>query len=260
MKTKKRYLELVKSASDNQEQRPNNQRPEKITQEDIQKLPQPIQKYLNYVGVVGTEKVVNFKAQIEGTLTLKPKAEPLPYIGEQSNFILQGIRLFYMDVSMKKIKLYGLHHFDQEDARMQIKVFDLFQVVNENGQHMREAETVTFFNDMVLFAPQTLISDQIQWKELDDFYVEATFTHNNICIKAILIFDALGRIIDFTSDDRWVREKGGVMKQVPWSTPISKYQTINGLHLPAYGEAVWHYPEGKFSYITLFIKNIIYNF
>jgi len=232
---------------------------EVITGNDLDRLPEPVRKYLDYVGVVGSQKVHNFRVEMTGKMKLDRDSNFSSHEAKQTSFIDQGVRLFYMDLYMKGLKVSGLHHFDKDDARMKIRLLDIFTVVDENGESMRKAETVTFFNDMVVMAPQTLISEKIHWEAIDDFNVKATFTHNNISIDAILVFDEQGRLVNFISEDRLAMNNDGVTESVPWSTPISEYQEINGLTLPKYGEAVWHYDDGDFTYITLDIQDIEYN-
>jgi hypothetical protein len=252
--TNRKYKRLAEEALANE-----TYTKEIITDEDLEGLPDLVQNYLNYVGVVGTEKVSNFSVKFDGEFKMERDSKFVPYEAKQTSFQGQGIRLFYMDLYLNKIKVSGLHHFNQDDARMKIKILDVFTVVNENGEEMKQAETVTFFNDMVLLAPQTLISNQISWKEIDNQSVEATFTHEGLTIKALLYFDEMGRISNFVSYDRLALEKDGLKTSVPWSTPISEYQQINGLNLPKYGEAIWHYEDEDFTYITLNVRDIKYN-
>jgi hypothetical protein len=49
------------------------------------------------------------------------------------------------------------------------------------------------------------------------------------------------------------------MQQYTFSTPISRYKTIDGLNLPAFGEAIWHYPDGPFTYAEIEIVRVEYN-
>ncbi len=72
----------------------------------------------------------------------------------------------------------------------------------------------------------------------------------------IIYFNGQGQLIDFLSNDRTAIAD---MKQYPFSTPISDYQNINGINVMTYGEAVWHYPDGKFTYGQFFLKDIEYN-
>lgn len=237
----------------------SNEEIEIITSDDLDELPTLVRRYLDYVGVVGTEKVSNFRVVLDGEMKMKRDSEFSSYTAEQTSFVDQGVRLFYMDLFLNRLKISGLHHFNEDDARMKIKILDVFTVVDEHGENMKRAETVTFFNDMVILAPQTLISNQIIWEEVDESSVKATFTLNGITVDALLFFDKQGRLINFISEDRMALEDNGVNTTVPWSTPISEYHTIDGLNLPKYGEAVWHYDDGDFTYIKLNVRNIEYN-
>ena len=121
---------------------------------------------------------------------------------------------------------------------------------------MNKAETVTLFNDMCLLAPATLIDKRIQWQLIDSNSVKATFTNQGMTISAMLYFNDRGQIIDFVSNDRTAISD---MKQYPFSTPVSDYQNINGINIMSRGDAIWHYPDGKFTYGKFVLKNIEYN-
>jgi hypothetical protein len=49
------------------------------------------------------------------------------------------------------------------------------------------------------------------------------------------------------------------MKQYPFSTPISDYRNINGINVMTRGDAIWHYPDGEFTYGKFLLKDIEYN-
>lgn len=118
------------------------------------------------------------------------------------------------------------------------------------------SETVTLFNDMCVFAPATLIDHQIQWKSIDENSVRAFFTNEGCTISAILYFNEKGQLINFVTDDRYdVRD----MKKYRFSTPVDHYMEINGNRICTYGEAVWHYPDGPFTYGKFNLKTIEYN-
>jgi hypothetical protein len=121
---------------------------------------------------------------------------------------------------------------------------------------MIPTETVTFLNDMCLFAPAALIDDRITWETLDSVSARATFTTNNIRISAILDFDEEGKLVNFVSNDRYSVDE---MKAYPFSTPAGNYENTNGYNLPMYGEGVWHYPDGEFVYGKFKVKSIEYN-
>ncbi|MDM8535052.1 hypothetical protein QUF55_10170, partial [Clostridiaceae bacterium HSG29] len=230
-----------------------------IDKSELEKLPKSLRKYMNYVGVIGKKRISHFKVIYDGEMKLDRNKPWASVAGEQYTFMDTGTRLFYMKMNYKKLPIYGLHHFNKEDASMVIKILDIFKVVDESGEYLKKAETVTYFNDMCLFAPSTLLNADIVWKELDDRRVEGTLTHDNVKVSAILYFDDEGKLINFTSEDRYKSEKGGELQKCIWSTPVKEYDNYNGLNLISSGEAIWHDSEEDFSYIKLRIKDIIVN-
>lgn len=86
--------------------------------------------------------------------------------------------------------------------------------------------------------------------------MRATFTNGSTTISATLHFNSNGQLVNFVSDDRYdITEK----KRYRFSTPLSNFDTIGEYMLPTFGEAIWHYPEGKFAYGRFSIKSLQYN-
>ncbi len=228
---------------------------EMMTAKDIETLPPVVQKYLRYVGAVGKPKVYNVKIKFEGEMRDRGK-DWFKFTSEQYNFFEVPTRLFFMKAKVKKLPINGYHKYTKDGAFMSIKLLSLFPVVTNDKPELFPTETVTFFNDLCLFAPSALIDDRIRWKVIDEQSVRATFTTNATSISAILHFNEKGQLVNFVSNDRYSVDE---MKAFPFSTPASVYRNTNGYNLPAYGEAIWHYPDGQFVYGKFNVKSIQYN-
>lgn len=229
--------------------------PEILTEADIQPLPEAVQRYLNYVGVIGKPKVASMRAVLAGEMREKGK-DYFPFTAEQVNFYDEPTRLFFMKAQMFGMTVPGYHRYIDGSAMMDVRLSGLLSVVKHMGDVMDVSDTVTLFNDMCLLAPATLIDERIAWHNIDDMTAKATFTNHGISISAILYFNTEGQLVNFLSEDRWAVAD---MKQYPFSTPVSNYQSLNGYNLPTYGEMIWHYPDGDFSYGKIEIKDIEYN-
>jgi len=229
--------------------------PELLTEEDLAPLPMCVQKYLGYVGEVGKPKVNNVKIVFKGEMRDKGK-DWFKFTSEQYNFFRSPTRLFFMKAKVMGLPTYGYHKYINETASMHIKLLSLFAVVDMAEPELYPTETVTFFNDLCLFAPAALIHDRISWEILDTLSVKATFNNNGTKISAILYFNERGQLINFVSNDRYSVSE---MKSFPFSTPASNYKNINGYQLPSYGEATWHYPDGEFVYGKFEVVDITYN-
>lgn len=226
-----------------------------VTDAHLAQLPKPVQRYLRYVGVVNKPIVNNYRIKFEGHMRDKGK-DWFPFTSEQYNTIGSPTRLFFMKAKMYGVTVPGYHAFKNGNADMQIKLFGIIPVVNESGGILDKAETVTVFNDMCLLAPATLIDPSIRWKAIDDTSAEAAFTVKGTTIHATLIINEEGQLVNFISDDRYAISDG---KQYRFSTPVRDYRSYSGYRLMSYGEAVWHLPDGEFTYGKFNLKEITYN-
>ena len=68
-----------------------------------------------------------------------------------------------------------------------------------------------------------------------------------------------GELINFVSDDRSALQDDGTLRKARWSTPVRDYRDFDGRKIPTYGEAIWNYPEGDFTYGIFNLKGVSYN-
>ena len=222
-----------------------------LTEPDLILLPDPVQRYLKYAGVLNKPKLRNMRIVFKGQMREKGK-DFFPFTCEQYNFFDEPTRLFFMKAIINGLTVPGYHKYSHATAIMDIRLFGIFPVVKKAGRDMDRAETVTLFNDMCLMAPATLIDKRITWQVIDNRSVKAIFTNNTITISAILYFNDEGQLVDFVSNDRDANH-------IPFSTPVAHYKNINGANIMTYGEAIWHYPYGKFVYGKFNLEAVEYN-
>lgn len=67
-------------------------------------------------------------------------------------------------------------------------------------------------------------------------------------VSAELVFNDAGELVDFISDDRGMLETDGTLRILRWTTPMRRYADFVGWHLASKGDAIWHLPEGRFTY------------
>ena len=231
----------------------------KLTESEIAFLPHSVKKYLRYTGAVGKPKVNNIKASFSGKIRKDKKSEWMKLNSEQHNFMAYPTRLFFLDAIKNYMPVAGFHCFKNGTAFMDIRLFSIFKEEYQSGNEMDISETLTFFNDMCVLAPATLIDSRIEWLELERNKVKATFTNNGIKVTATLYFNEKGELVNFVSEDRYsIGENSSITKHT-WSTPLREYKTINNYKLASYTETIYTYPSGDFTYATFTLKNIEYN-
>lgn len=231
-----------------------------VSEEDIRHLPKPVQKYLTYTGSVNRPKVRNFRAKFTGVMRFKKESRWMDIRSQQYDFFDDPTRVFYIESTLYGVPFDGLHLYKGPSATMQIKVASLFPVADAKGPKMNQGETVTLFNDMCVMAPATLIGRDIQWETVDPLTAKAKFTNQGNTITALLYFNEKGELINFVSDDRYQSTDGRTYLNYRWSTPIKDYKDVDGgRKIGAYGEAIWHTPEGEFAYAKFDLVEIEYN-
>jgi hypothetical protein len=230
-----------------------------LTEQEIKHLPACVQKYLTYTGAVGRSKIQNMYLEFDADMFRKPGDKPMKSHSVQYNFFGSYSRLFLMKAVKTGIPFRALHVYRNEQATFQVKVAELFKVVDVSGEDLTKAETVTLLNDMCIFAPGSLVDNRLIWNEQDSLSVKVTLTNGRYVVSAILYFNETGELVNFISDDRSALQDDGTMKLVRWETPLSNYREFEGRKIPTYGKTTWKYPEGDFTYGVFTLKSIRYN-
>lgn len=221
-----------------------------VSEADLATLPVPVQRYLRFAGVVGQIKVQAFSARMTGRIRGAADASWMPFTAEQHSFFNPPRRYFFMQATRSGLPLDGLHAYDEEGASMRIRLLSVIPVVDVKGEALTRTETVTVLNDMTIMAPAALTDPAIRWRQIDDLHVEATYSFGAHQVRAVLVFDATGALVNFWSDDRPALAADGVtMQPQRWSTPISGYVQQGPYRLASRGEARYAAPAGEYAYI-----------
>ena len=235
---------------------PNYFEKELLTEQDLAPLPEPVQRYIRTTGAVGKPKVNNFRVDFIGKIRSKEQGVWMPFSSRQYDYLTTPTRLFFLDAQMKQLPVAGYHRYVNGRATMDIRLLSIFPVQYAEGVEMNEAETVTFFNDMAIMAPATLIDPRIKWLESDSLKARAALTVNGITIRATLFFRPDGQLINFESFDRYNTE---AKQRMRWTTPVKAYGELNGLRLGVVAETRYSYPDGDFSYGEFRMTKVEYN-
>lgn len=230
-----------------------------VTEQDLAPLPDPVQRYLRLTGAVGQPRVGEYRVRMRGRIRSGPAAAWMPLEAEQVSFAHPPARLFFLRASMMGVPVIGLHRYVGEHAIMDIRLAGLVPIVNAKGPDMDRAETVTLFNDMAILAPATLLSPAIEWGRATADTVEGVFRNAGQTVRARLVFDGTGELVDFVSDDR-ARTSDGGKSSVPerWNTPMRDYRAFGPHRLASRGAARWQSATGAWDYIELEMLSVEY--
>jgi hypothetical protein len=227
-----------------------------LTAADGAALPEAVQRHLHRSGAIGKPPVRSFHIVYDAVMSQRPGQAGMPGPAEQFNVVQPVRRLFFMASRMAGLPVAVLHDYAGTEASMQVRVARLFKVADRHDAELARVETVTLLNDLCFWAPSALIGPQFAWREIGTREVEVAFTNGPHKVRARLLFDAGGDLLDFVSDDRAQAQRDGLLKPLRWSTPMYDRREFQGRRVPTRGEAIWHRPEGPFVYGRFSVRSV----
>lgn len=231
-----------------------------VTEQDLSPLPPQVQRYLRLAGVVGQPRVRSYHVKMTGRIRGGADAPWMEFTVDQRSFVEPATRLFFMRARMKGLPVAALHMYFGDQASMRVKVLSLISMVDVSGPELATAETVTLLNDMCILAPATLIDPTIRWESLDPSRVRATFSNAGNTVRADLVFNDAGELVDFVSDDRSaLGADNKTFERQRWSTPLRDHRSFGPFRLPSFGEARHHPASGEYAYGQFEMREITYN-
>ncbi|MBC8376083.1 MAG: hypothetical protein H8E26_08545 [FCB group bacterium] len=227
-----------------------------ITQEDIQNLPQPIQRFLDYSGVVGTPRITMVSLEQTGRFMTAPDRPWVPFTATQIYNIEKASFKWKVHMKMAPLMIVkGVDRLEEGRGSMRIKLFGLIPLVSADGPEIDQGAMTRYLSETIWF-PQAFLDDHIHWEAIDSLSAKAIFTIQDKSVEGIFHFDDEGKVTLFECE-RYASE-GKEMVLRTWHTPIDEYGELGGLQLGIRGRAIWKKPESDYTYIDVKITNIIY--
>lgn len=229
-----------------------------ITADMLENLPDPVKRYMNYTGVVGSPWIDTVRLQQKGTFRLGPDRPWMPVTAEEfyttnppsliwnARFKVAGLPL-----------LQAKDRYESGQGHMFGKFAGLFTVFDAHGEELDQATMIRYLNEIMWF-PTAYLGKNISWEAIDERSAHVTFGDFGKSVSAQMFFDNVGRLTNFTA--KRYREIEGDYSLDLWSTPILGYGEQAGLKLPIRGQAVWNLPSGDLPYADLEITEVEYNF
>ncbi len=227
-----------------------------ISIQDIQNLPAPVQRFLNYSGVIGTPMISQAIVTQTGRFKIAPDKSWVPFTAEQIYNIDQAS--FEWKVRMKMAPLMIVKGEDRlEDGRgsMKIKLFGIIPLVNARGPEIDQGAMTRYLSEAIWF-PQAFVDEQITWESIDSLSAKAIFTIAEKSVEGIFHFDQEGKVTLFECERYATEGKDMVLRH--WRTPIDEYGERSGLLLSTRGRAIWDMGDSDYCYVDVEIMEVSY--
>ena len=220
-----------------------------LTEDALAELPASVAGYLRALDLVGQPIPRRLTLRWDGRIRRGADEPWMTFTAEQQNFLDRPSRYFLMEARRSGLPVDVYHRYVEGTASMRVRLLSLLPLVDARGPAMNRAETVTVFNDMVLFAPAALVDAPVRWEELDARTVMGHYVVGDETVSATLTFGEDGLLTDFVSDDRLAASADGrSFTPMRWSTPVPEWTVVDGVPVPADGRGLWHTPSGTYAY------------
>jgi hypothetical protein len=227
-----------------------------VTEDMLGGLPEPVQRYLRYTGVVG-----------------KPLAG-MVYLRQQGRVRLAGQRWiplqaqewfsvrppgFVWDATMRVAGIpvgRARDMYQGGQGRMLVKVASLVTVADAEGEEMDQGSMMRYLSEVMWF-PSAFLEDNISFQAIDAASARVTLSDHGKAATATLFFDSAGRLTNFVARRYAIAGKSRELRT--WSVPVTGYGEFEGLRLPVRVKAVWQLAEGDREDIDVTLTDLHYD-
>jgi Family of unknown function (DUF6544) len=213
-------------------------------------LPEPVQRYLRYSGVIGKPFVRTVHLRQKGRMHLASGTPWVPVKAEQWYSVRTPGFVWYATLHIGPIPIVRARDIYRTGAgHMLIKAASLITVADAKGKEIDQGEMVRYLSEMIWF-PSAFLEDNVSFEAIDARSARVTLTDCGRTASGTLFFDADGRLTEFVAQ----RYAGSNLET--WSVSITAYEEFEELKLPVSGKAVWKLADGDQEYIEITITEL----
>jgi hypothetical protein len=230
---------------------------EVVTHADIERLPEPVQRWLRYSGVIGKKRVATVRLKQKGFFRQQEDGDWMPFEAEEYYTTESPAFIWYATIKAPPfLRITGRDRYYEGKGDILIKLLSLITVADARGDELDQGTLVRYLNEIMWF-PTAALSHYIQWEAIHSGSAKATMSYQGVTASAVFHFDEGGRLTNMVAE-RYRTVAGGFVLNT-WSTPMSDHGEFDGVRMPTQGEGVWNLSSGDFSYVRVEVVDIEYN-
>ncbi len=228
-----------------------------FSDDEIQWLPAPVQKYLDFCGFRGKGHMQSVRLKQKGMYRTRANTGWMPFKAEEYFNVIK--LAFIWHARMRGPMGFTFNTFDQfidGEGRAMVNIADLFTISDITGKEINQCELIRYLGEM-MWSPSAFTEKYIHWKSVDERSAQATIEYRDTKASGIFHFDEEGKIINFTA--KRYRSVGKYYFFDDWSTPVNNYRDFNGMRLPSDVETVWNLSSGEMIYSRTELLSVEYD-
>ena len=225
---------------------------------DIEKFPEPVQRYLQYSIDEGREAVYYAKLHHEGEFRTSPSQPWFPIKGMYHYLAYEPA--FYWKGVIKPLPILAISARDfyfRGKGEMKVKINSLIRIIKATGPEMDEASLMRYVSEAPLFPSVFLTADFISWEKIDDSSAKILIEDKGVKAEGIFTFNDKGEVVRYESHRARDTKEGP--KLTKWTGYFNEYKDFDGFRVPTYFVAEWNLSEEDFQYVKFKVNSIDFN-
>lgn len=238
----------------------NNISDQIFTHEQLEGLPEPVQRYFRYSLEEGQGYISYVRLKHGGTIRQSAEQGWMPVTGEEY-FTAQrpGFVWVAKASSFPLFWLAAKDSYIEGKGDFQIKLLSLITVAEARDRETDEGELLRWLAETVWFPTALLPSEHLRWEAIDSNSAKAILTSDSFEVNVTLAFNEKGEVTQLIGD-RYRAVEGGSYQMQRWLGYYRDYEKIDGVRIPQEIEVAWADSQDvEFSYARFRITDIEFN-
>ena len=226
---------------------------EVVQDEDLDRLPEPVQLWLKTAGIVGKTPIRAYRMRQTGWFRTGSRQPWLPLQAEEYCIVEPASYLWSATLGLSGLgPLSAVDALRDGWAELHTEAFFRSEIGRDSGTDVDQAALVRWFGQMIWF-PSFALSRRIRWERLSRHRVLATLIEHGVPLTLELVFDDVG-LIDVRGQRYRALPDGPEL--TAWTTPLDAWDHRDGWFVPIQRRAVWHSEGEDVPYVDVHIEEL----
>ena len=235
-----------------------NKKTSTISFQEINKFPEPVQRYLRLVLTEGI--VPTFYAEMHHGGGFKTDQNK-PWFEIKGHYhYLVDKPAFYWKGKIKPLPILSISardYYYEGKGQFKIKLNSFIPIAKSSGNEVNQASLLRFLSELTMFPSVFLTADYLKWEEIDSTAARIFIKDKGIKANGVFTFNEKGEITRFESVRARTTKSGPSFDK--WGGYYEEYKKFENFMIPTYFVGVWHLTEGDFEYVKFKVESIEFN-
>lgn len=210
-----------------------------ITEKDLEKLPEPVKKWLITTGVLGKKRIKSLSLSQNGKMKLNPKQNKW-YSSTAKQYIRVDEPEFKWNVKVSIapfINVYGEDIFRIGKGDLKMSLFSLIPIAHVKDNKKTNESSLSRFLLELPWYPTAALEDYVEWESINNESAFCNIKYKNLEASGTFHFDSEGNLLKVES--LRYKDNSTDAEKIPCSGEIKEIVEVDGIKIPSKIDVNW---------------------